>query len=139
MKLALALLLLCCTAHASNGYYFDDIHVFFPDGRAAYYFNCNVTYVAAGALTADCLVHAENQPGTNPAPPTGSERALYMVIRGGTPADDFQQWFRLNNYEGTGDCVQTATYAVPPPGTGYLVQCNGTDFIYGDTFDGSPF
>jgi hypothetical protein len=114
----------------------DDIRVYFPNGRVSLYWACDVVAVDADTLAANCGLRLENEPGINPHPPSGSEPSLHMEIFGITPG--VSPWYRVDHVDGTGACVLTATYAVPFPGTGYIVQCDGTDLLYGDSFDGSP-
>jgi hypothetical protein len=135
---ALCAFLACLScAHAGGGHYADDIRVYWPDGRASFYFNCDVVDFSADTIAANCYERRENQCGHNPLPATGHEPTAHVEIFGVTPGET--PWYRVDHANGTGACVITATYLVPFPGTGYILQCDGTDMLFGDTFDGSPF
>lgn len=131
-------------AAASGGCHDDDILVYFPNGRAAFYFGCDVVEVKVDVLAANCHEHFENQPGTNPLPGTGHEPTLHMEVFGITPG--VSPWYRVDHANGSGACRLTSAYSLPVRGTAYFVECDGTtygagpdpDFIFGDTFDGYP-
>lgn len=129
MKIAGLLLLVCLNAQAVN--FSDDIRIYYPNGRASFFGQCEVTQDDAVAIVSTCYGRFENQPGVNPIPATGLEVPFSIVITEASAG----LWSVVDE---TLTCVQTGTYAVPFPGHGYITQCTSNNFIYGDTFDGDP-